>query len=117
MTLRTLQADLPAHATVLSMRSPVLKAMLQTGMRESATRVIDLQVEEHVAKSFMAFLYADDLDTAAENFPDLCCHLLKLAHRFEVLGLVNRCAKELENVSDVRSPRIRWAGELDFRSF
>ena len=47
--------------------------------------IVDLQTDELTAKKFLDFVYLDKLDASANEAPDLCCHLLKLAHQFEVL--------------------------------
>ena len=53
-------------------------------MREANTGVIELQADEPTAKKFLDFLYLDKLDASVTESADLCCHVLKLAHQFEV---------------------------------
>ena len=75
--------------------------MLSSEMREARTGIIDLQTDELTAKKFLDFIYLDKLDT---NEPaDLCCHLLKLAHQFEVRGLVEQCSATLQGGLEVAS--------------
>lgn len=113
VTLRAGDSELSAHAFVLSMRSPVLKAMLGGDMREAKSRVIDLKVDEEVAQAFLTYIYSDELDVKA-GFSELCCHLLKLAQEFEVRGLAKRCAAALAAEMDVASAleRLMLADEL-----
>uniref|UniRef100_A0A7S2F0J0 SAP domain-containing protein n=1 Tax=Alexandrium andersonii TaxID=327968 RepID=A0A7S2F0J0_9DINO len=60
----------------------------------------------------MDYLYSDEVDLSSL---DLCCHLLKLAHRFEVVGLVGACVSTLEKGLDVPSAveRLMLADELE----
>jgi hypothetical protein len=96
------------------MRSPVFKTMLRTEMRETTTRVIDLSVDDGTANAFVDYLYFDVLDATSPGSPDLCCHLLKLAHQYEVQSLVDRCMAVLECGLDVASSieRLMLADEL-----
>ena len=80
-------------------------------MREAKTGVIDLETDELIARKFLDFIYLDKLDVASElvgragahESADLCCHLLKLAHQFEVRGLVAQCTNALQGGLDVAS--------------
>merc|ERR1719379_2866737 len=114
VTIRAGESKIPVHGLILSMRSPVFKTMLRTEMRETTTRVIDLSVDEGTAQAFLDYLYFDELDATSPGSPDLCCHLLKLAHQFEVQSLVDRCTAVLECGLDVASAieRLMLADEL-----
>eukprot|EP00929_Paragymnodinium_shiwhaense_P007459 TRINITY_DN111380_c0_g1_i1.p1 TRINITY_DN111380_c0_g1~~TRINITY_DN111380_c0_g1_i1.p1 ORF type:complete len:365 (+),score=38.87 TRINITY_DN111380_c0_g1_i1:71-1165(+) len=96
-TLRCQGSPVHVHALVLKMRSPVFRRMLDTGMQEGSTKSVDLPEAEDVVKSFVHFLYTDELDQSAKD-PDSCCHLLKLAHRYEMQSLVDRCVKRLSEL-------------------
>jgi hypothetical protein len=91
--------------------------MLRGEMREAKTGIIDLQVDELTAKKFLDFLYLDKLDVSASDSPDLCGHLLKLAHQYEVRGLIDQCSKALQGELDVASAveRLLVADELDLQ--
>ena len=54
------------------------------------------------------------MDLSKAGFANTCCHLLALAHRYEVLGLVDRCQQALEAELDVDSAieRLMLADEL-----
>merc|ERR1719238_454597 len=114
VTLHAGESKIPVHGVILSMRSPVFKTMLRTEMRETTTRVIDLSVDEGTAQAFLDYLYFDELDVTSPGSPDLCCHLLKLAHQYEVQSLVDRCTAVLERGLDVASSieRLMLADEL-----
>merc|ERR1719487_326401 len=114
VTLRAGESQIPVHGVILSMRSPVFKTMLRTEMREATTRVVDLSVDEGTAHAFLDYLYFDELDVTSPTSPDLCCHLLKLAHQYEVQSLVDRCTAVLESGLDVASAieRLMLADEL-----
>ena len=83
-------------------------------MREATTRVVDLSVDEGTAHAFLDYLYFDELDVTSPTSPDLCCHLLKLAHQYEVQSLVDRCTAVLESGLDVAASieRLMLADEL-----
>lgn len=52
-----------------------------------------------------------------EESADLLCHLLKLAHQFEVRGLVERCSMKLKGGLDAGSAveRLMFADELGLK--
>merc|ERR550525_1371924 len=81
-------------------------------MKEAQTMTVDLKADEATARAFLDFLYCDEVDLSSL---DLCCHLLKLAHRFEVAGLVAACVATLEQGLDVPSAveRLMLADELE----
>ena len=118
VTLRAGDAQLAAHSLILSLRSPVFKNMLSGEMREAKTGIITLQADELTAKKFLDFIYLDKLDVPADESQDLCCHLLKLAHQFEVRGLVNQCTASLKSGLDIESAveRLMVADELAERN-
>jgi len=86
---------LRAHKLLLSARSAVFKAMLEGGMREGLSKVIELpDVDPDSAQAMLEFMYSDDC--AALDSPDGACHLLKLAHRFGVNDLARSCLERLQ---------------------
>ena len=92
--------------------------MLSGEMREAKTGTITLQADELTAKKFLDFIYLDKLDVSAAESQDLCCHLLKLAHQFEVPGLVDQCTAALKSGLDIESAveRLMVADELAERN-
>ena len=87
----------------MSFRSPVFKGMLTGAMREARTGIVDLQADEQTAKKFLDFIYLDKLDVSVNESADLCCHLLKLAHQYEVRGLIDQCTTALKGGLEVGS--------------
>jgi hypothetical protein len=84
---------IPVHRLVLSIRSPVLKTMLNVGLRESATaelRITDFDVP--VVQDFVRFLYTGNCDATphAEQ-------LLALAHRYQMPDLQRLCEYSLQS--------------------
>jgi len=115
VTLRAGDAQLSAHSFILSLRSPVFKGMLSGEMREAKTGIVDLRTDELTAKKFLDFIYLDKMDFAeSAESADLCCHLLKVAHQYEVHGLVEHCSTTLRAGLDVTSAieRLMVADEL-----
>ena len=57
--------------------------------------VVELpDVEEATLRALLEYMYCED-DKALSD-PDLMCHVLKLAHRYEVSDLVDVCMSRLE---------------------
>ena len=77
--------------------------MFSGEMREAKTGTVDLQTDELTAKKFLDFLYLDKLDVSVKESADLCCHLLKLAHQYEVRGLIDQCTTALKGGLEVGS--------------
>jgi len=87
-----------AHRVVLSARSPVLRRMLfGTGMREAApdVEVTLSDTEPQVLNWFLHFLYTGRIVAEAWQDDEALCHLLAVAHKYEVSGLVSRCEAEI----------------------
>jgi hypothetical protein len=84
---------IPVHRLVLSIRSPVLKTMLNAGLRETATaelKITDFDVS--VVQDFVRFLYTGNCDATphAEQ-------LLALAHRYQMPDLQRLCEYSLQS--------------------
>jgi hypothetical protein len=84
--------EISVHRLILSVRSPVLKAMLESGLTESVTgqlRITD--VSAAAVQEFVRFLYSGNCNAAlhAEQ-------LLTLAHRYEVPDLQRLCEHSLQ---------------------
>jgi hypothetical protein len=96
---------IPAHKLILSIRSPVFRAMLQSGMTESTSGELRINdVDAGAVQEFVRFLYTDSCDATrhAEQ-------LLALSHRYEVPELQRLCVDPLldaltvENAANVFS--------------
>jgi hypothetical protein len=83
--------SIPVHKLILSLCSPVLKAMLESGMSESSAgelRITDTYAA--VVREFVRFLYTGSCTVRdAES-------LLALAHRYEVFDLQRLCEHSLQ---------------------
>jgi len=103
--------ELKVHSLILSIRSPVFAAMFKSSLLEAQTRSINIAGEADVVKTFVRYLYLDEAPTTDAN---MVCHLLKLAHQYEVLGLVEHCQNCLKGDLDVNSAvdRLMLADEL-----
>eukprot|EP00929_Paragymnodinium_shiwhaense_P118514 TRINITY_DN90425_c0_g1_i1.p1 TRINITY_DN90425_c0_g1~~TRINITY_DN90425_c0_g1_i1.p1 ORF type:complete len:370 (-),score=45.55 TRINITY_DN90425_c0_g1_i1:543-1652(-) len=91
-TLKAQGDDVPVHSFVLRLRSPVFRKMLDSCMAEGRTSTIELLEEHAVVRAFARFLYTDYLD---EGSTDMCCHLLRLGHRYEISALTQRCTARI----------------------
>jgi hypothetical protein len=96
---------IPVHKLILSQRSPVFRAMLQSGMTESSSGEVRMNdVDAGAVQEFVRFLYTDNCDATqhAEQ-------LLALSHRYEVPELQRLCvdplldALTIENAANVFS--------------
>jgi hypothetical protein len=84
--------NIPVHKLILCYRSPVLKAMLQSGMSESTSgelRITDCDAA--VVQKFVNFLYAGSCAPGLHAEP-----LFVLAHRYEMPDLQRLCEHHLE---------------------
>ena len=59
-------------------------------------------VEEAVLRPLLEYMYCEDDKVLSD--PDVMCHVLKVAHRFEVSDLVAMCTSRLE---------VTWATQLN----
>lgn len=87
--------------------------MLEGGLAEAKSSVIDLpDVDETTLRALLEYLYCEG--QGALDDPDLVCHVLKVAHRFEVVGLVAVCTARLEATLTVENAveRFMLADEL-----
>ena len=90
--------EFPCHKFILSGRSPVFKAMLESG------NVDVLELEDITPKTVNTLLNFIYTDTVARKFVDT--HLLAAADRFGMDGLKNICSKVL-------CPRVSVENAID----
>jgi hypothetical protein len=79
-----------AHKLVLGMRSPVFKAMFNTGMKEAALcEVLISDIEHTVLQALVRFMYTDtcDADVLRQHVSDL----LVSAVKYQVPALQSKC--------------------------
>lgn len=85
---------IPAHKFILSLRSPVFKAMFSVAMAEAVSNEVTIpDFEPVVVKEFLKFLYTDSCDPE-----ELELHgemLLAIACKYQVLGLEVLCENYL----------------------
>lgn len=85
---------IPAHKFILSLRSPVFKAMFSVAMAEAASNEVTIpDFEPVVVKEFLKFLYTDSCDPE-----ELELHgemLLAIACKYQVPGLEVLCENHL----------------------
>jgi len=83
-----------AHAWILQESSPVVKAMLQSGMKESSgqAEIIEIKVDEPptAVRAFLRMLYTGQLTSTGENVLDVAALLqvINLCHRWQVVGFM-----------------------------
>jgi len=90
----SLTTIIPAHKFILSLRSPVFKAMFSVAMAEAASNEVTIpDFEPVVVKEFLKFLYTDSCDPE-----ELELHgemLLAIACKYQVSGLEVLCENHL----------------------
>ncbi|CAE7473734.1 BPM3 [Symbiodinium natans] len=93
-----------AHSQVLCARSPVFAAQLTSGMKESVSKVIEVDDCEPAAfKSFLHFLYTDNLEELSSvkskekdsSRLSQVQALLAVSHKYHVLRLQRWCELQL----------------------
>jgi len=90
---------IPVHGVVLCNSSPVLRAMLcTTGMREGARKLIRVKDCSATAlRLLLALIYTGTIGTCdMEPTPELLLAALDLAHRWQVLHIVQMIATGLQ---------------------
>jgi len=93
------------HRMILSKRSQYFSSMLESGMKESEIRVIDLEyMDVDILKAILKFIYGGEVDNLEKN----AVELLKAAGMFILEDLKILCEKylvtnymKLDNVIDV----------------
>mmetsp|Transcript_71576 Transcript_71576/g.155532 ORF Transcript_71576/g.155532 Transcript_71576/m.155532 type:complete len:364 (-) Transcript_71576:174-1265(-) len=105
-----------AHRFVLSMRSPVFKKMLSSGMQESGPEAtVKLSdIEPRVLGWLLVFIYTEELDDEACQDDEALCHLLAAAHFYEVKALVRLCEEKvaMQLSEEAAAERLMMADRL-----
>lgn len=103
---------IPAHKFILSLRSPVFRAMFQTEMSEAVTNEVLIQdFDAAVMQEFVRFLYTDKCDKAALD--QHAEQLLAAACKYQVPGLESLCENHLcANLSTANVVNILYLSDL-----
>jgi len=95
-----------AHKAILAARSPVFASMFSCPMRESAGGEVLLDdLPAPTVRALLTFLYTGEAAQVAGD--EQTTALLKAAHRFQVPGLVRRCAQALAECLTVETAADR----------
>jgi speckle-type POZ protein len=92
-------ATIGAHKLILAARSPVLRAMLSSGMKESCADEMEITgYAVDVVRAFVRFLYCDACDHATLDAH--AWQLLALADKYDVPALRHVCETHLTEKLD-----------------
>ena len=84
--------EIRAHNLILSARSPVFRAMLQSQMLESTRREIRIEdVDKDVLKEMLSYIYKIEVDVNFTKFEKL----LVLADKYQIEDLVRYCEEQI----------------------
>ena len=84
--------EIRAHNLILSARSPVFRAMLQSQMLESTRREIRIEdVDKDVLKEMLSYIYKIEVDVNFTKFKKL----LVLADKYQIEDLVRYCEEQI----------------------
>lgn len=111
-----------AHRLVLSARSPVFRQMLlSSGMSEATAdgEVVLTDVNSQVMDWFLHYLYTDSLAPELDGNDEALCHILAVAHKYQVDSLVNRCIMGIVSnlTEDTACERLMMADLLGLADF
>ena len=91
---KQIEVRIPAHKLILSMRSPVFRAMFTTGMAEAINNEVRIQdFDAAVVKEFLRFLYTDQCEVAV--LEQYSVQLLAIACKYQVPRLETKCESHL----------------------
>lgn len=120
LTLTVRDECLRVHSVVLAARSPVFRAMLSAGMRESCAREVRIDgLGFSAVKDLISYYYTGEVRADVLKNDDSTLGLLTAAHRYEAAFLVEQCVAALTARLCVESvsARLEMADVFDFRSF
>lgn len=82
-----------AHKLLLAARSPVFKQMFfSSEMAESVATTVNIyDVEPKVVVWFLHALYTDEIPAEISEDDEALCHLLAVAHKYQVQALLEHC--------------------------
>ena len=111
--------NIPVHKAILTLRSPVFKAMFDNNMTESSSNQIQIPDFDSITiKRMVEFLYKDTFtdidDTSYEDF----ISLLAIANKYEINSLKEASVYylnkkiTLDNVADMRNKAILYDSDI-----
>jgi speckle-type POZ protein len=84
---------IPVHKFILSVRSPVFKAMLNSGLSETTSNeIVIVDFEPSVVKLFVDYLYTDECH---DEDMHTICELYKMADKYQAQGLLILCEHKI----------------------
>ncbi|GFU28143.1 TD and POZ domain-containing protein 4 [Nephila pilipes] len=94
VNLRTGNENFPVHKNILSVRSPVFRAMFGNEMREKTSKDLDLpDIDADILRRLLLFLYTD---TVKNLDWESALDLYRAADHYEVLDLREKCSTLLK---------------------
>ena len=104
------EEEIRAHKLILSARSPVFRAMLQTDMSERANGEIKINdADKDVLKEMVGYLYTAKVEEKFTKYKEL----LILANKYEVEELIKLCGtKVAESLNDDNALQVGVFAEL-----
>lgn len=100
------------HKLILSTRSPVLKAMLQSGLSETNTSTLTINdFDATITEHFLYFLYSDKCEGLSQ---DQLKVLLQMAHKYGVVGLQQLCEANIVTNNENCFELLSFADLYDF---
>jgi hypothetical protein len=111
------EGGIPAHKCILSLHSPVFRAMFKAGMMEASTSKVTIaDYPQNVIGEFVQFLYADR--TSRSKLREHGTQLLEMADKYQVTSLQAVCEHYLcshidaDNVFDLLTLAERCGADL-----
>lgn len=96
---QTMADCIPAHKVILSMRSPVFRAMFHSSMSEAASSEVFIpDFDTEVVRQFVRYIYESKLPK--ESLERYCDDLLVIACKYQVPGLQSLCEKHFAAILD-----------------
>ncbi|GFQ71300.1 TD and POZ domain-containing protein 3 [Trichonephila clavata] len=93
-TLKTKTGSFPAHKNILSVRSPVFRAMFTNDMRESNGECVDIEdLDDDTVQRMLLYMYTATLQDLQW---DSACNLYTAADKYEILSLKKECSSFLK---------------------
>ena len=86
-----LEGGLGFHRFMLAIRSDWFRAMMSSGMQESKTSQIQVNMPRNVMVEFAHYLYGDCISQRALGDPDLLMRLLVVANEYTIFRLARLC--------------------------
>ena len=82
------------HRLILSARSPVFKAMMESDMKENRNGEVELHCSEETVNALVHYIYTGELKEEVKG--EIITELVKLGHEYQINDLVEDCADIFE---------------------